>query len=161
MKKLLSLLLAAILAFSLALPAFAADPAPGQYKVTYTDPSGHFQTREFTVKAGEKAPAYNEVKPQYGNSVFSTWNYRYRNITDPTTVTVNENLTFTAYWEKLPELTPEIAKQKCLLRITDNERPGTGYDIKNGKLIRSGTMEEVKGDDSLEEVFLELEGEAC
>ena len=32
--------------------------------------------------------------------------------------------------------------------------------IKGGKLIRSGTMEEVKGDDSLEEVFLELEGEA-
>lgn len=31
--------------------------------------------------------------------------------------------------------------------------------IKQGKLIRSGTMEEVKGDDSLEEVFLELEGE--
>ena len=29
--------------------------------------------------------------------------------------------------------------------------------IKNGKLIRSGTMEEVKGDDTLEEVFLELE----
>ena len=135
MKKLLSLLLAAILAFSLALPAFAADPAPGQYKVTYTDPSNHFQKREFIVKAGEKAPAYDEVKPQYGNSVFSTWNYRYKNITDPTTVTVNENITFTAYWEKLPELTPESAKQKCLLRITDNERPGTGYDIRNGKLI--------------------------
>jgi len=31
--------------------------------------------------------------------------------------------------------------------------------IKQGKLIRSGTMEEVKGDDSLEEVFLELEAE--
>ena len=31
--------------------------------------------------------------------------------------------------------------------------------IKSGKLIRSGTMEEVKGDDSLEQVFLELEGE--
>ena len=31
--------------------------------------------------------------------------------------------------------------------------------IKGGKLIRSGTMEEVKGDDRLEEVFLELEGE--
>ena len=31
--------------------------------------------------------------------------------------------------------------------------------IKGGKLIRFGTMEEVKGDDSLEEVFLELEGE--
>lgn len=29
--------------------------------------------------------------------------------------------------------------------------------IKQGKLVRSGTMEEVKGDDSLEEVFLELE----
>lgn len=29
--------------------------------------------------------------------------------------------------------------------------------IKNGTLIRSGTMDEVKGDDSLEEVFLELE----
>ena len=33
--------------------------------------------------------------------------------------------------------------------------------IKGGKLIRSGTMEEVKDDDSLEEVFLELEGESC
>ena len=29
--------------------------------------------------------------------------------------------------------------------------------IKQGQLIRSGTMEEVKGDESLEEVFLELE----
>ena len=29
--------------------------------------------------------------------------------------------------------------------------------IKQGKLIKAGTMEEVKGDDSLEEVFLELE----
>lgn len=33
--------------------------------------------------------------------------------------------------------------------------------IKGGQLIRSGTMEEVKGDDSLEQVFLELEGEIC
>ncbi len=33
--------------------------------------------------------------------------------------------------------------------------------IKAGKLIRSGTMEEVKGDTSLENVFLELEGESC
>ena len=33
--------------------------------------------------------------------------------------------------------------------------------IKGGKLVRSGTMEEVKGDDSLEEVFLELEEESC
>ena len=33
--------------------------------------------------------------------------------------------------------------------------------IKGGRLVRSGTMEEVKGDDSLEEVFLELEGESC
>ncbi len=33
--------------------------------------------------------------------------------------------------------------------------------IKGGRLIRSGTMEEVKGDDSLEEVFLELEDEQC
>ena len=32
--------------------------------------------------------------------------------------------------------------------------------IKNGKLIKSGTMEEVKGDTSLEDVLLELEGEA-
>ena len=29
--------------------------------------------------------------------------------------------------------------------------------IRRGKLVRSGTMEEVRGDDSLEEVFLELE----
>lgn len=33
--------------------------------------------------------------------------------------------------------------------------------IKNGVLIRSGTMDEVKGDTSLEDVFLELEGEKC
>ncbi len=33
--------------------------------------------------------------------------------------------------------------------------------IKDGRLIRSGTMEEVKGDDSLESVFLELEEELC
>ena len=33
--------------------------------------------------------------------------------------------------------------------------------IKGGRLIRSGTMEEVKGDDSLEDVFLELEEESC
>ena len=31
--------------------------------------------------------------------------------------------------------------------------------IKNGSLVKSGTMDEVKGDDSLEEVFLELEAE--
>lgn len=46
MKKLLSLLLAAILAFSLALPAFAADPASGQYKVTSTP------TRRVTFRQG-------------------------------------------------------------------------------------------------------------
>lgn len=33
--------------------------------------------------------------------------------------------------------------------------------IKSGRLIRSGTMEAVKGDDSLEEVFLELEDPSC
>ena len=33
--------------------------------------------------------------------------------------------------------------------------------IKGGRLIRSGTMEEVKGDDSLEDVFLELEDVSC
>ena len=33
--------------------------------------------------------------------------------------------------------------------------------IKGGRLIRSGTMEEVKGDDSLEDVFLELEDASC
>ena len=31
--------------------------------------------------------------------------------------------------------------------------------IKGGRLIKSGTMEEVKGDDTLEEVFLELEND--
>lgn len=33
--------------------------------------------------------------------------------------------------------------------------------IKGGRLIRCGTMEEIKGDASLEQVFLELEGESC
>jgi ABC-2 type transport system ATP-binding protein len=31
--------------------------------------------------------------------------------------------------------------------------------IKKGELIRSGTMEQVKGDESLEDVFLELEAD--
>ena len=31
--------------------------------------------------------------------------------------------------------------------------------IKGGRLIKSGTMDEVRGDDSLEDVFLELEEE--
>lgn len=33
--------------------------------------------------------------------------------------------------------------------------------IKGGQLVKSGTMEEVKGDTSLEDVFLEMEGEEC
>ena len=33
--------------------------------------------------------------------------------------------------------------------------------IRGGRLIRSGTREEVKGDDSLEDVFLELEDASC
>ena len=43
----------------------------------------------------------------------------------------------------------EVAEKRC----------DTGAIIKSGRLIRSGTMEEVKGDDSLEDVFLELEAE--
>ena len=41
----------------------------------------------------------------------------------------------------------EVAEKLCDKVVT----------IKGGQLIRSGTMEAVKGDDSLEEVFLELE----
>ena len=33
--------------------------------------------------------------------------------------------------------------------------------IRRGRLVVEGTMEEVRGQDSLEEVFLELEGETC
>ena len=33
--------------------------------------------------------------------------------------------------------------------------------IKDGKLVKSGTMEDIKGDESLETVFLELEGDVC
>ena len=43
-------------------------------------------------------------------------------------------------------------------RISHSE---TSSIIGRNRLIRSGTMEEVKGDDSLEDVFLELEGESC
>ena len=31
--------------------------------------------------------------------------------------------------------------------------------IKNGKIVKTGKMKDIKGDESLEEVFLELEGE--
>ena len=33
------------------------------------------------------------------------------------------------------------------------------YEIKNGKLIAAGPMDEVRGDSSLEELFLELTDE--
>lgn len=33
--------------------------------------------------------------------------------------------------------------------------------IKQGKLVKVGSMEEVKGDESLEKVFLELDEENC
>ena len=33
--------------------------------------------------------------------------------------------------------------------------------IRQGKLVRAGTMDEVRGDESLEEVFLELEDKSC
>ena len=36
-----------------------------------------------------------------------------------------------------------------------------GAIIKNGRLVRAGDMEAVRGDASLESVFLELEGETC
>ena len=45
----------------------------------------------------------------------------------------------------------EVAEKRC-------DKVGSR---KGGKLIRAGTMESVEGDDSLEEVFLELEGEQC
>ena len=44
----------------------------------------------------------------------------------------------------------------------DTKTDGKTYKvaiIKQGRLIASGTMDEVKGDQSLEAVFLELEGE--
>ena len=33
--------------------------------------------------------------------------------------------------------------------------------LRKGQLVREGAMEQVRGDDTLEEVFLELEGESC
>ena len=47
------------------------------------------------------------------------------------------------------KIEPELQKRRAVIRQ------------RSGRLLRSGTMVEVKGDDSLEEVFLELEEETC
>ena len=56
------------------------------------------------------------------------------------------------------EFALDILFRGCSCEITDAEKLCDKVAIiKSGKLIKSGTMDEVKGDDSLEDVFLELE----
>ena len=50
----------------------------------------------------------------------------------------------------------DIAQQLDMTQSAISHQLST---LKQGKLVKVGTMEEVKGDDSLEEVFLELEEE--
>ena len=65
----------------------------------------------------------------------------------------------------LKELMRELCKNGGAIFFSTHVLEGAGKlcdkvaIIKGGKLIKSGTMEEVKGDASLEKVFLELEGE--
>lgn len=68
-----------------------------------------------------------------------------------------------AYIPDNPDLYDFMSGIKYLNFIADIF--GVGADeraerIRRGKLVRSGTMDEVRGDDSLEEVFLELEEDA-
>ena len=53
---------------------------------------------------------------------------------------------------------PKETTNYCLLLVAEKLCDKVAI-IKQGRLIKSGTMEDVRGDESLEEVFLELEAE--
>ena len=60
---------------------------------------------------------------------------------------------------------PLLSKSKsfalAIIKVCNEIKSTKRESVLTNQLIRSGTMEEVKGDDSLEEVFLELEEESC
>ena len=82
---------------------------------------------------------------------------------------MKQKLTVISAWLQASHLLKEMMREHCdrggaiffsthVLEVAEKLCDKVAI-IKQGRLVREGTMEEVRGDDSLEEVFLELEAE--
>ena len=116
---------------------------------------------ELTQDLGQPVSAYSHGMKQK-LAVISAW------LHDPKLIVMDEP--FVGLDPKASHLLKEMMREHCnkggaiffsthVLEVAEKLCDKVAI-IKQGRLIRSGTMEQVKGDDSLEEVFLELEGEA-
>ena len=114
---------------------YAAQWEAKEFTVTYKDTNNSFKEQVYTVKYGDKVPAFQGT-PEREGYVFSTWNGKYKEVTGPTSETVTENRVFSARWVPLPkDLDAATAKSKVQLRVTDVLRPNGGFDLRTVKLI--------------------------
>ena len=115
---------------------------------------------ELTQDLGQPVSAYSHGMKQK-LAVISAW------LHDPKLIVMDEP--FVGLDPKASHLLKEMMREHCdkggaiffsthVLEVAEKLCDNVAI-IKQGKLVKEGTMEEVKGDDSLEEVFLELEAE--
>ena len=115
---------------------------------------------ELTQDLGQPVSAYSHGMKQK-LAVISAW------LHDPKLIVMDEP--FVGLDPKASHLLKEMMREHCnkggaiffsthVLEVAEKLCDKVAI-IKQGKLVKEGTMEEVKGDDSLEEVFLELEAE--
>ena len=115
---------------------------------------------ELTLDLGQPVSAYSHGMKQK-LAVISAW------LHDPKLIVMDEP--FVGLDPKASHLLKEMMREHCdkggaiffsthVLEVAEKLCDKVAI-IKQGRLVKEGTMEEVKGDESLEEVFLELEAE--